>query len=85
MARPIQDCVVLLVGVQPQTSRSTEQLQGDSITSRQDVPQSLQALMGGMSGAEPQRGPLTISDVYRRTLDILNRGYGGFNTTLQAI
>jgi len=52
MARPIQDSVILF---------------GDSLTSRQNVPGSLQA---------------RFSDVYRRTLDVLNRGYGGYTTTL---
>nr|XP_019008976.1 uncharacterized protein I206_06664 [Kwoniella pini CBS 10737]OCF47757.1 hypothetical protein I206_06664 [Kwoniella pini CBS 10737] len=50
MARPIQDAIMLL---------------GDSITSRQDVPLSLNAL---------------LSETYRRNFDILNRGLGGYNT-----
>ncbi|WWD08193.1 hypothetical protein V865_006304 [Kwoniella europaea PYCC6329] len=50
MARPIQDAIVLM---------------GDSITSRQDVPLSLNAL---------------LSECYRRTFDILNRGLGAYNT-----
>ncbi|CAK9780049.1 SGNH hydrolase [Cutaneotrichosporon oleaginosum] len=50
MAAPFQDAVVLF---------------GDSITSQQYVPGSMQA---------------RFCDAYRRTLDILNRGYGGYNT-----
>nr|XP_018265998.1 uncharacterized protein I303_02376 [Kwoniella dejecticola CBS 10117]OBR88156.1 hypothetical protein I303_02376 [Kwoniella dejecticola CBS 10117] len=50
MARPIQDAIVLM---------------GDSITSRQDVPLSLNAL---------------LSEAYRRTIDVLNRGLGAYNT-----
>ncbi|ORX35419.1 SGNH hydrolase-type esterase domain-containing protein [Kockovaella imperatae] len=52
MARPIQDSVVLI---------------GDSITSRQEVPDSLQA---------------RFAAVYRRDFDVLNRGYGGYTTRL---
>ncbi|WWC87391.1 uncharacterized protein L201_002280 [Kwoniella dendrophila CBS 6074] len=50
MARPIQDAIMLM---------------GDSITSRQDVPLSINAL---------------FSETYRRTLDVLNRGLGAYNT-----
>ncbi|KAL7418922.1 hypothetical protein Q5752_006606 [Cryptotrichosporon argae] len=50
MAAPFQDCIVLF---------------GDSLTSRQEVPGSLQALFNAN---------------YRRTLDVLNRGYGGYTT-----
>ncbi|WVW79006.1 hypothetical protein I302_100969 [Kwoniella bestiolae CBS 10118] len=50
MARPIQDAILLM---------------GDSITSRQDVPLSLNA---------------RLSECYRRTFDILNRGLGAYNT-----
>ncbi|ORY35766.1 SGNH hydrolase-type esterase domain-containing protein [Naematelia encephala] len=50
MARPIQDTILLL---------------GDSLTSRQDVPNSLQA---------------RFCEAYRRTMDVANRGLGGYNT-----
>ncbi|WVF72891.1 hypothetical protein IAT40_007709 [Kwoniella sp. CBS 6097] len=52
MAKNLQDCIILF---------------GDSLTERQDVPQSLHERM---------------NRAYERKLDILNRGYGGYTSTL---
>lgn len=48
----MQDCVVLFVSdlSSSKDRHPAHSTQGDSITSRQDVPQSLQALMGGERG-----------------------------------
>ncbi len=89
--------------------------QGDSLTSRQDVPGSFQSRMCGtskknrdahsstlkrlppnrcngswipvlslsryvFSGGRTDTNVLNYTEAYRRTLDILNRGFGGYNT-----
>ncbi|OCF38036.1 hypothetical protein I317_04819 [Kwoniella heveanensis CBS 569] len=52
MAKPLQDCIILF---------------GDSLTERQDVPQTLDERM---------------NRAYGRKLDVLNRGFGGYTSTL---
>lgn len=70
MAMPMQDCIVLFVSYFQRACVLKADEQGDSITNRQDVPGTLQTLM---------------CEAYRRHLDVLNRGFGGYNTTMYVL
>lgn len=55
------------------------QCKGDSLTSRQAEPGSLQSRFSGECDRHNNRA-LTLAEKYRRQLDVLNRGFGGFTT-----
>jgi hypothetical protein len=54
---------------------------GDSLTTCQDVPNSLYARMSGTPPSHHFKLAADQSEVYRRNFDILNRGFNGYNSS----